>query len=157
MSFHSWLQDVRSVLAPNRGQRHRQGQGSTRSAAHRQRLLQTGKVGRATILEVHDTGITVNKSPRARIKVRIQIPGEAPIEATTGMFVSRVSPPRTGETYDVRFDPRNPNDFVFEERASIPQSRSEDRISQLERLGQLRDKGVLTQAEFEAEKKKLLG
>jgi hypothetical protein len=32
-----------------------------------------------------------------------------------------------------------------------------DRIAQLERLGELRDKGVLTDEEFEAQKAKLLG
>jgi hypothetical protein len=35
MSFHSWLQNLRSTLAPGRGQRHRRRRGSLRAATHR--------------------------------------------------------------------------------------------------------------------------
>ena len=40
---------------------------------------------------------------------------------------------------------------------SPPPPAAGDPIAQLERLGELRDKGVLTDAEFEAQKAKLLG
>jgi len=35
MSFHSWLQNLRSALAPGRGQRHHGRRGSLRAATHR--------------------------------------------------------------------------------------------------------------------------
>jgi hypothetical protein len=38
MSFHSWLKNLRSALAPRRGQRHRGRQGSRRAATHRPNL-----------------------------------------------------------------------------------------------------------------------
>src|SRR5262245_21121767 len=38
MSFHSWLQDLRSALAQRQGQRHRGRQGSHRAATHRPSL-----------------------------------------------------------------------------------------------------------------------
>src|SRR2546423_1746385 len=79
--------------------------------AHRKKLLHTGKQGRATVLAVTDTGITVNKSPRVRVRVRIEVPGEPPVEGQRGMMVSRISPPRVGSVFGVRFDPKNPNDF----------------------------------------------
>jgi hypothetical protein len=41
--------------------------------------------------------------------------------------------------------------------AAPPDLGSPDRLAQLERLGDLRDRGVLTDAEFEIEKRKLLG
>jgi hypothetical protein len=41
--------------------------------------------------------------------------------------------------------------------AAPPEPGSADRLAQLERLGDLRDRGVLTDAEFEIEKRKLLG
>jgi hypothetical protein len=134
-------------------------QKAAAAAAHRQRLLQTGKVGEATILHVADTGVTINNNPRVRLKVRIQVPGEAPIEATNAMMVSRVGVPRVGEVYDVRFDPKNPNDFAFasaSSRSSAP-SGGDDVIGQLERLTALRDKGALSPDEFEAQKRKVLG
>ena len=88
-------------------------QKAASSEANRQRLLATGKPGQATVLEVHDTGITVNNNPRVRLKVRIEVAGEAPIEATHAMMVSRVGVPRVGDVYDVRFDPKDPNNFTF--------------------------------------------
>ena len=144
------------------------GQKAAAGAAHRRQLLQTGKAGEATILEVADTGVTINNSPRVRIKVRIEVPGEAPIEASTAMMVSRVNVPRPGEVYTVRFDPKNPNDFAFApasssghrdyaSRTSSAAPGGSDTIGQLERLAALRDKGALTPAEFEAQKRKLLG
>ena len=38
MSFHSWLQNLRSALAPGRGQRHHGRRGSLRAATHRPNL-----------------------------------------------------------------------------------------------------------------------
>ena len=38
MSFHSWLQNLRSALAPGRGQRHHRRRGSLRAATHRPNL-----------------------------------------------------------------------------------------------------------------------
>ena len=38
MSFHSWLQNLRSALAPGRGQRHHRRRGSPRAATHRPNL-----------------------------------------------------------------------------------------------------------------------
>src|SRR4051794_40810187 len=38
MSLHSWLQNLRSALAPARGQRHRGRPGSPRAATHRPNL-----------------------------------------------------------------------------------------------------------------------
>jgi hypothetical protein len=138
------------------------------AAAHKQRLLHTGKPGRATILEVVDTGVTVNRNPRVRLHVRIEVDGEPAVEGTHAVTVSRLEVPRTGEVYDVRFDPQNPNDFVFAassagRRAAIaaptaaPVAAADDTLGQLERLAALRDDGALTPEEFEAQKRKLLG
>ena len=38
MSFPSWLQNLRSALAPGRGQRHHRRRGSLRAATHRPNL-----------------------------------------------------------------------------------------------------------------------
>ena len=141
-----------------------------RGEAHRQALLQTGKAGEATVLEVHDTGVTINNNPRVRLKVRIDVPHEPPVEGTHAMLVSRVGVPRIDEVYEVRFDPKNPNDFTFapSSSASSP-SRStwsppasgpttgSDTLSQLERLEALRERGALTEAEFTEQKRKILG
>jgi Short C-terminal domain len=41
--------------------------------------------------------------------------------------------------------------------ASETAGSSDDQLQQLEKLGELKDKGILTEAEFEAKKKQLLG
>ena len=142
-----------------------------KAAAHRARLLQTGTLGTATILDFTDTGVRYNNNPSMRLKVRIQVPGEAPFEATNMLTVSRFAVPREGEGYYVLFDPQNPNDFIFapRDRTPLPTSGSHqlsssstsagegDTIGQLERLAVLRDKGALSPEEFEAQKRKLLG
>jgi hypothetical protein len=38
MSFHSWLRNLRSALAPSRGQRRHQRRSSLRAATHRPNL-----------------------------------------------------------------------------------------------------------------------
>jgi hypothetical protein len=145
------------------------GQFAAKGAAHRKQLLATGKPGRATILHVTDTGVTINNSPRVRIQARIEVAGEPAIEAKTAMMVSRLSVPRAGEVYAVRFDPKNPNDFILTGSSSEPGSSGgsagrgvgsgevDDTIAALERLTALRDRGALTPTEFEAQKRKLLG
>jgi uncharacterized protein (DUF58 family) len=136
-------------------------------AARRKRLLETGEPGRATILQVSDTGVTINNSPRVRVRVRIDTAGGQSFEATTAMTVSRVSIPRVGDVYEVRFDPNKHDDFVFASPSSaaprqraipaFPSSPQTDTIGQLERLARLRDQGALTAQEFETQKRKLLG
>lgn len=40
---------------------------------------------------------------------------------------------------------------------AAPAASNDDMFAQLEKLGELKDKGILTQAEFDAKKKQLLG
>ena len=49
---------------------------------------------------------------------------------------------------------RRPSSRHYEEPAAAPE---DDLITQLERLGGLRDQGILTEEEFAAQKAKLLG
>jgi membrane protease subunit (stomatin/prohibitin family) len=41
--------------------------------------------------------------------------------------------------------------------AAAPAASSDDQFAQLEKLGQLKDQGILTQEEFDAKKKQILG
>jgi hypothetical protein len=136
------------------------------SAAKHEGLLQTGKAGRATILSATDTGVTLNNNPRVRFRVRIEVPGDPPIEATCALVVSRVAVPRVGEVLPVRFDPQRPDDFVFAPASPPPSSAStsppprthgDDLLGPLERLADLRDRGALSPEEFAAAKRKVLG
>src|SRR5262249_27471067 len=59
MSLHSWLQNLRSVLAPGRGQRHHRRRGALRAARHRPNLeiLEDRTVPSTfTVLNLADSG-----------------------------------------------------------------------------------------------------
>jgi len=69
MSVHSWLQNLRSTLTPNRGQRHHGRRGSLRAATHRPSL------------ECLEDRMTPSFSPAASFPV-----GASPVEVVTGDF-----------------------------------------------------------------------
>ncbi|MEA2410819.1 MAG: hypothetical protein QOC77_1380 [Thermoleophilaceae bacterium] len=139
-------------------------------------LTANGKHASGVITAVHDTGITVNDNPRVKMTVRVEPPAEAPFTIEKTSTVSRVSIPRVGDRCSVYYDPTNPqhsNAVTFTPApgfatafASVPQpaapaapaaaANAEDPLEQIAKLGQLRDRGLLTPAEFEAQKKRLL-
>ena len=50
-----------------------------------------------------------------------------------------------------------PEDFGAQEAAAPIASSTDQQLADLEKLGQLKDQGILTQEEFEAKKKQILG
>lgn len=50
-----------------------------------------------------------------------------------------------------------PSTYAAPERAAASGGGMDERLAQLKELGALRDQGVLTEAEFEAQKKRVLG
>ncbi len=72
------------------------------------RLRKNGQKTTATILEVRDTGVTVNLAPLIRLTV------ETPqkIRGSFNVFVSRVGFPRVGEQIEVVYDPSKPEDML---------------------------------------------
>jgi len=128
--------------------------------AHKQsQLLRAGARANATIVEIEDTGTRVNDNPRVRLKLRVEPEGADPFALEKKVTVSLVSLPRRGERVEVVYDPEDPSDFTFrmadlsDDPIAAPAT---DRVAQLERLADLRERGVLSQEEFEAEKRRLL-
>jgi hypothetical protein len=81
----------------------------------KKKILQDGISARAIVIGVADTGMTVNDNPRVKLTLQVQPEGDAPFEATKKVTVSRVSVPRAGDTYWVRFDPANPTEVEFDQ------------------------------------------
>jgi hypothetical protein len=63
----------------------------------------------------------------------------------------KVQEGRDGEAAEVEGEPEP------EAEAEAPAAITDDTVDQLERLAELKEKGVLTQEEFDAQKQKLLG
>ncbi len=130
--------------------------------------LFTGRRERGRIVAVEDTGTTVNRQLRVGIEIEVEPTVGDPFRVNRKMMISRVAIPLVGDWVEVALAPGDPNDFVFRtlgtseistaaHEAASPPSGSADRIEQLRALGELRDSGVLSTDEFEAEKQRLLG
>lgn len=140
-----------------------------RKAEQAQQLVEQGKRCEGVVVKVEDTKVTINDNPRIRFTVRAEPPGEAPFTIEKTAVVSRVEIPREGDRCTVFYDPanreqRNGVSFDFPRTVSVAAAPAparapddDDPIAKIERLGELRDKGLLTAEEFEAQKRRLLG
>jgi hypothetical protein len=72
------------------------------------RLKAHGLEADATILAVGDTGLTINKNPYVKLRLRVEPTGRAAYEAEAKAIVSRVALPRPGDSVRVKFDPDKP-------------------------------------------------
>ena len=150
--------------------------GRKRSAAQAE-LVEHGRKCPGTVVSVEDTGIRINDNPRVKLSVRADPPGDTPFTIEKSVTVSQVSIPRPGDRCIVFYDasdPQNKNGISFDHPdvpdmpPSPPPPRpspapeanvmdgNEDALTKIEKLGELRAKGLITDAEFETQKRKLL-
>jgi Short C-terminal domain len=120
-------------------------------------LVHAGSRAPAVVIEVKDTGTTVNNQPRVRLRLRVQPEGEPPFEVERKLLVSRLAIPRVGERVEVAYDPDDRDRFTFR-AADLADgvARAPSRIDELTKLAELRSSGVLSEDEFEAEKRRIL-
>ncbi len=84
----------------------------------RTRLLAAGSRGTATVLDVQDTGATINDNPVLRLRLLVTPVDESPpFEATLTGTVSRIDVPRRGERRAVIFDPADRGRVVWDPAA----------------------------------------
>jgi hypothetical protein len=132
-------------------------------------FLAQGKRCPGEVVSVEDTNITANNNPMVRITVRAEPPGEPPFTVTKHTTVSRVAIPRAGDRCTVIYDPadrerKNALEFGQAVRPAPAQvvpaaavaGDGDDPIDKIEGLGKLRDQGLITPAEFDAHKARLL-
>ena len=80
------------------------------------RLQKTGIPGTATILEVRDTGVTINNSPQVKLIVEIKNTFGQKYQATIRALVSRLNPHAfsPGMQIPVKIDPKNEKNVVID-------------------------------------------
>jgi Short C-terminal domain len=150
-----------------------------RKSARAADLVSHGRRCTGEVIAVHDTGVTINDNPRVKMEIRADPPGEPPFTIEKTAVVSRVQIPRPGDHCVVFYDPsdrehRNgvtfdpvpgfamptvpvaPSTGAAAPSPSVVADEQEDAIEKIEKLGELRDKGLITAEEFEAQKKRLL-
>jgi hypothetical protein len=152
--------------------------------AQEQQLFQTGERVTAVIEGVEGTGVTINNCPQVYLTLRVKPRHGAEFVHQEKVVVPFGAVLAPGHLIDVAYDPLNPGEVALETdpryaatppaqylktrpprtdevAAAAPVARADDSpptlIDQLERLGKLRDSGVLTEAEFQAQKQELLG
>jgi hypothetical protein len=148
-----------------------------------EQLLESGAKGVGTVLQVHDTGMTINDNPRVKMTFRVEpLDGGPTLDLTKTTTVSRVEIPRQGDRYPVWYDPEDLETWAFATVAddtgratmrqqfgaaaetfvgmgapAAPPSQVQDTVEALTQLADLHRQGVLTDDEFQAQKAKLLG
>ncbi len=149
-------------------------------------LMASGSKGVGTVVSVRDTGMTVNDNPRIEMVFRVEpLDGSPTMDLTKKTTVSRVEIPRQGDRYPVWYDPADAstwayatvadesgrenlrqmfgevaNSFVGMGTPAAPAMAAgggQDVAAQLTQLADLKSQGLLTDEEFESQKKKLLG
>lgn len=76
------------------------------------RIKANGVEADATILSISDTGVTINKNPYVKLRLRVAPMGMAAYETEVKAMVSRVAIPRPGDGVRVKFDPNKPEDVI---------------------------------------------
>jgi hypothetical protein len=161
--------------------------GSPKKRAEAQRLVETGEKARATIMQIQPTGTIINElNIGCDVLFRLDpLSGAASFQAPKSMFINQTQMPRVGDVWPAWYDPTDPGQFAvgqpnLGDPSTIPVFREfgiphpfdqtatgqaqaaaagggSDRVADLERLAQLHRDGMLNDAEYEAEKQKLLG
>lgn len=125
----------------------------------------------AIVTNIQDTGTTINNNPRVKLTLNVQPDGLAPFDVSKKVTVSRVNLPRVGDPLRVKYFANAPEGLTVQKRtaedlaaaaapapavavASVP---AVDPLEQIKKLNDLRQAGALSEAEFEAQKAKLLG
>jgi hypothetical protein len=133
---------------------------SGRRAARALDLTRNGRSCSGEVIAIDDTGMTINNNPRVHITVRAEPPGEPAFTIERTATVSRVNLPRVGDRATVLYDPADRerrNLVTFDQRHAAPAPAPDDPLAEIERLGRLREQGLVTPEEFEEHKRRLLG
>jgi hypothetical protein len=138
-----------------------------------QQLDATGIAGTAKVLSVADTGASVNDNPVCELRLAVTVPGHEAYETTLRQTIPRLQAPmlQPGTSLPVKVDPQDRDAVILDWKGQAARSSEiagqalasggataqQDPVDRLERLQALKDKGMLTDAEFEAQKQRILG
>ncbi|NPU84244.1 MAG: hypothetical protein HPY65_07120 [Syntrophaceae bacterium] len=72
------------------------------------RWMTDGTDARAEVLEIRDTGLTMNNDPMVALTLMVKPRYGSSFQVQTKTWVSRVAIPRAGDVIDIRYDPTDP-------------------------------------------------
>jgi hypothetical protein len=119
--------------------------------------IKNGITAEAEVLEVRDTGTTINDDPQIALLLEVRPSMAATFQTELKTLVSRleVANYRPGCKAVVLYDPTNPKRMVLQsfEPATSVASSAEDRLAELVRL---KDRGLITPSEYERKREEII-
>jgi hypothetical protein len=123
-------------------------------------LKRDGVQGIATVLQVESMNVTVNRRSQVRLRMRVELEGKPPYELTHIDFVGLGQSVIPGRRLTVYVDRNQRERLVIDWGGSTePLSQaapSKDVSARLAELDRLRERGQITQEEYEAHRQRLL-
>ena len=115
-------------------------------------VLKNGVSAPATVLDVQDTGVTMNDSPQARVTLQVSPAGLPPFQAVVNTFVGRfqVGLLVPGASVQVRYDPNDHSKVAIESlgSAAMPSASAQQLLAQDQYYAQLRETGTEARAKI---------
>src|SRR3954447_20888634 len=94
-----------------------------------EQLMATGSRGAGTVVQVQDTGMTVNDNPRIKMTFRVEpLDGAPAFDTTKTTTVSRVEIPRQGDRYPVWYDAQDTSKWMY---ATVADDNGREMVRQL--------------------------
>jgi hypothetical protein len=129
--------------------------------------IKNGVKAAARVLEVHDTGVTINDNPQVGLKLELRTQEGARLEVDARTVVSRLSVGNVqpGILAHVIYDPLKPQRLVVEsfeapEQPAADEGSSDERppttTERLLELGDLRARGLVTEEEYQTKRTEIL-
>ena len=119
--------------------------------------IKNGITAPARVLQVRDTGVSINDNPQVGLTVEVTPPGRAPFQAEVKTIVSRLNAALVQPGLDVQvvYDPQNPKRIQVQELqfGSAPLSDAESRLKELDRLYEQR---LITGEEYRAKREEII-
>jgi len=85
-----------------------QGQSALDGVAQMNWVAQYGHGASAEVLEVADTGATINMNPVVQLKLTVTPAAGGAFETTARTMVSRIAVPRKGDKINIKYNPADP-------------------------------------------------
>jgi hypothetical protein len=119
--------------------------------------IKNGITADAEVLDVRDTGTTINGDPQVALQLEVRPAMEATFQVEYKTLVSRleVGQYRPGCKAVVLYDPANPKRILLQsiDLSATPENATETRLAG---LNQLREKGLITAEEYQRKREEII-
>ena len=119
--------------------------------------IKNGVTAPAKVLKVWDTGTTINDNPQIGMLLEVTPSLGASFQAEAKTIVSRLNAAlvQPGITAKVIYDPQKPKRIQVTE-VHVQNPAESNAVARMEELGQLRDRHLITEEEYQEKRKEIL-